>query len=80
MADATTFKANVLKNKPYYEELRSKLGLIDFNPLTVDWTTPVPWGNDPDNCNMDDDSGAPALPTSPLPPPPPLTHPRTRPS
>ena len=54
------FKANVLKHKTYYETLRSQLGLVDFNPLTVDWTTPVPWGNDPDHCNMDDDSGAPA--------------------
>ena len=60
MADAE-FKANVLKHKPYYETLRSQLGLVDFNPLTVDWTTPVPWGNDPDKCNMDDDSGANAL-------------------
>ena len=60
MADAE-FKANVLKHKDYYETLRSQLGLVDFNPLTVDWTTPVPWGNDPDKCNMDDDSGANAL-------------------
>ena len=77
MTDAI-FKANVLKHKTYYETLRSQLGLVDFNPLTVDWTTPVPWGNDPDKCNMDDDSGAPALFTSPLLPhalPPPYTRP-----
>ena len=56
-ADAV-FKANVAKYKTYYESLRSQLGITDFNPLTVDWTTPVPWGNDPDNCKMSDDSGA----------------------
>ena len=52
------FKANVAKHKTYYESLRAQLGIVDFNPLTVDWTTPVPWGNDPDNCKMEDSSGA----------------------
>ena len=56
-ADAV-FKANVGKYKTYYESLRSQLGITDFNPLTVDLTTPVLWGNDPDNCKMSDDSGA----------------------
>ena len=56
-ADAV-FKANVAKYKTYYESLRSQLGITDFNPLTVDLTTPVLWGNDPDNCKMSDDSGA----------------------
>merc|ERR1719329_1029286 len=51
------FKANVAKHKTYYESLRAQLGIVDFNPLTVDWTTPVPWGNDPDNCKMEDSSG-----------------------
>ena len=79
LADAI-FKANVLKHKTYYETLRSQLGLVDFNPLTVDWTTPVPWGNDADKCNMDDDSGALSLltpaPCSPPPfPPSPLHRP-----
>jgi len=41
----------------YYESIAKLQYFTDFNPLTVDWTTPVPWGNDPDNCKMGTDSG-----------------------
>jgi Na+/proline symporter len=54
----TDFQTKVCEHAPYYGSLATKLYLTDFNPLTVDWTTPVPWGNDPDTCNMEgDDSG-----------------------
>jgi len=41
----------------YYDSIAKLQYFTDFNPLTVDWTTPVPWGNDPDNCKMGTDSG-----------------------
>ena len=54
----TAFQTKVCEHAPYYGSLATKLYLTDFNPLTVDWTTPVPWGNDPEFCNMEgDDSG-----------------------
>ena len=37
--------------------LGAKLGFTDFDPTSVDWDKPVPWGNDPANCNMQNDKG-----------------------
>ena len=37
--------------------LAAELGMTDFNPLTVDWNTPVPWGNNETLCNMDTQEG-----------------------
>ena len=57
---ATDFQKAVWPNAGYYESLRASLRLTDFNPLTVDWTKPVPWGNDPATCdseNMSEDKG-----------------------
>ena len=52
--EATEFQQAVNKHATYYMGLQSSLRLTDFNPLTVDWTTPVSWGNDPDTCKSDD--------------------------
>jgi len=54
------FQQNVALHAEYYKVLATRLRLTDFNPLTVDWTTPVPWGNDPTTCDskdMSDSSG-----------------------
>ena len=40
-----------------YATLADQLGLTDFNPLTVDWEKPVPWGNNASICNMDTSDG-----------------------
>ena len=53
-AGATPFQQLVWPNAGYYKSLGESLGLTDFNPLTVDWTNPVPWGNDPVTCKSDD--------------------------
>jgi hypothetical protein len=53
-AGATDFQKAVWQHAAYYEGLRDSLRLTDFNPLTVDWTKPVEWGNDPDTCNSED--------------------------
>ena len=45
----TDFQKKVCEHAVYYKSLQTKLYLTDFNPLTVDWTTPVPWGNDPED-------------------------------
>jgi len=54
------FQLKVNDHAAYYTTVANSLRLTDFNPLTVDWTTPVPWGNDPTTCksdDMSDDSG-----------------------
>jgi hypothetical protein len=54
----TAFQLKVAEHATYYEGIAAKQFFTDFNPLTVDWTVPVPWGNEPDKCNMEnDDSG-----------------------
>jgi len=55
--ELSDFQENVCKHASYYMSVAEELYLTDFNPLTVDWTTPVPWGNDPDKCSMTEDSG-----------------------
>ena len=51
---ATAFQQLVWPKAKYYTDLAAELRLTDFNPLTVDWTTPVSWGNEPDTCKSDD--------------------------
>ena len=56
----TDFQERVAKHASYYTRLAAELRLTDFNPLTVDWTTPVSWGNDPETCDsekMSEDKG-----------------------
>ena len=56
----TAFQLKVAEHATYYEGIAAKQFFTDFNPLTVDWTTPVSWGNDPVTCKSDDmseDSG-----------------------
>ena len=56
----TDFQDRVAKHASYYTRLAAELRLTDFNPLTVDWTTPVSWGNDPETCDsekMSEDKG-----------------------
>ena len=56
----TDFQERVAKHASYYTRLAAELRLTDFNPLTVDWTTPVTWGNDPETCDsekMSEDKG-----------------------
>lgn len=56
--EPTDFQAKVAHNATYYYGIAKNQFFTDFNPLTVDWTTPVPWGNEPTKCNMEgDDSG-----------------------
>ena len=58
--EATDFQKKVALHAEYYTKVANSLRLTDFNPLTVDWTDPVAWGNDPDTCksdDMSDDSG-----------------------
>ena len=55
--ELSDFQENVCKHASYYMSVAEELYLTDFNPLTVDWTTPVGWGNDPDKCSMTEDSG-----------------------
>jgi hypothetical protein len=56
--EPTDFQDKVAPYAKYYYGIASKQFFTDFNPLTVDWTVPVPWGNEPDKCNMEnDDSG-----------------------
>ena len=47
----TDFQTSVKENAEYILVLQESLGLTDFNPLTVDWTKPVAWGNDPSKCD-----------------------------
>ena len=51
---ASAFQEKVALHASYYGDLATQLRLTDFNPLTVDWTTPVPWGNDPLTCKSED--------------------------
>ena len=51
---ASAFQEKVALHASYYNDLVTQLRLTDFNPLTVDWTTPVPWGNDPLTCKSED--------------------------
>ena len=51
---ASDFQKAVGKHATYYHTLAGQLKLTDFNPLTVDWTTPVAWGNDPLTCKSED--------------------------
>ena len=57
---ATAFQVAVNEHASVYERMRNELRLTDFNPLTVDWTDPVAWGNNKEFCKSDDmseDSG-----------------------
>ena len=51
ISPGTDFQEKVLLNAPIYARMATSLGLTDFNPLTVDWTSPVSWGNDPVTCD-----------------------------
>ena len=51
---ATAFQEKVATHAKYYEAVADQLRLTDFNPLTVDWTSPVAWGNNPETCKADD--------------------------
>ena len=52
--EPTDFQDKVAPYAKYYYGIASKQFFTDFNPLTVDWTNPVPWGNDKDTCKSDD--------------------------
>lgn len=51
---ASAFQEKVALHASYYNDLATQLRLTDFNPLTVDWTSPVGWGNNPATCKADD--------------------------
>ena len=51
---ASAFQEKVALHASYYNDLVTQLRLTDFNPLTVDWTSPVAWGNNPETCKADD--------------------------
>jgi hypothetical protein len=51
---ATAFQTKVKEHAEYYIDVANQLRLTDFNPLTVDWTSPVAWGNNPETCKADD--------------------------
>ena len=51
---ATAFQEKVKEHAGYYQAVANQLRLTDFNPLTVDWTSPVAWGNNPETCKADD--------------------------
>ena len=83
--EASAFQKKVAAHAPYYSTLVTQLRLTDFNPLTVDWTTPVPWGNDPLTCKSEDmsDSSGCMMPLGAglcarPPPAPPRAHPDMR--